>query len=150
MFVSFPHLLESDEEFTINQSESLTGKLGLLNHENTSQNYSITTWLLNQSQVYNDTTAMNETIIHHFLFLDNHSVFLNDTRVDLSLPLIPQWVTNISYVFDDPGQYHLIFLVHTSPLQHFTKYEEYQYLAELLRSTADVEQDYRLLISEGE
>ena len=114
----------------IQQGENAEGTIGIVNHEHRTMDYTIETWLVNQTNTYNETQQNNDTITHNMWFIDKITTTLKHTTVNLEQPWTTQWETNYSYPINKNGSFQLEFLLFTTPTEDYTFYEDYRDIAE--------------------
>ena len=85
--------------------------VGVVNHEYRVVNYTVEVWLVNESLVYNDSSGENDTVYHHFWFVDSLSVQLNHTPIDLEGVWEPQWEQPFMFQPLQNGSLKLLFLL---------------------------------------
>jgi uncharacterized membrane protein len=109
----------------LSKGENATVLIGISNHEDRKINYHIGIWLVNQSTLYNETTDENNTIINHIWFVDEVTIQLNNTQIDLQEPWTPQWQYNYSFNISREGHFKLSFLLYTTPVEKY--FQDYDY-----------------------
>lgn len=110
--------------------EHSTVSIGVVNHEYRTINYTIEVWLINQTNVYNETTKEMETIYHHAWFMDKINILLDHTSTDMSGSLELQWEYNYTFNISREGYFKLVFLLFTTTTEDYSYDEDYKDVAE--------------------
>jgi len=111
--------------------------LGITNHEYRTINYTIVVWLVNETTSFNAPGNNNETVVNHMWFVDEITVSLNHTPVNLETLEEPQWEYNYSFSLLQRGSsFKLEFLLFTTPTEHYTLNEDYKDTADQLIKSA--------------
>jgi uncharacterized membrane protein len=116
----------------LSDGQNATVIIGISNHEYRTVNYSVGIWLVNQSTYYNVTQATNITVIHHMWFMDEITVTLNHTSVNVEEQWNPQWQYNYSFNITRKGHFKLTFVLFTSPMENYTLNTDYKDVADIL------------------
>ena len=116
--------------------QNATVIIGISNHEYRTVNYSVGIWLVNQSTYYNTTEVTNITVIHDMWFMDEITVALNHTSVNVEEQWNPQWQYNYSFHLTRKGHFKLTFLLFTTPLENYTQNTDYRDVAATLFDNA--------------
>ena len=117
----YPNNLTIDEKATIT--------IGIVNHEYETINYTIEIWLINQTNIYNESTNENETIYNHMYYIDKIQTRLNHTPIDIENTWKPQWEYNQSFSIDKKGNFKLAFLLFKETTEEYNKNIDYKEIA---------------------
>lgn len=122
--------------------ENATVILGVVNHEQTTMNYSIEVWLSNQTTAFNTSSNRNETIYHNLWFLDKISIKLPHQPINLVDMVTSQWEYNYTFNIIQKGNYKLVFLLYITEVYQYSKNQDYRFLA-LQKVDSDLTSTYR-------
>lgn len=97
----------------LKQGEKASVIVGIANHEYRPINYTVETWLVNSTLVYNETSGKNETKtrIDYIKFMDSFNVTLNHTETSAEGNWTPQYQTFYNFSVNRTGNYKLWFLL---------------------------------------
>jgi uncharacterized membrane protein len=109
--------------------EQAAGIIGILNHEYRTINYTIEIWLINQTDIYNESTGQNQTIYTHMWFIDKIIASLNHTYINVENTQIKQWESNYSFIVNKVGSFKLTFLLFTKPTDKYMYDQDYNSMA---------------------
>lgn len=126
------------QNLTVGENASVI--IGIANHEARTINYTVEIWLIDQSIQQNVSTGENETVYHHFWFLDRVPVTLNSTMVDTEQPWTVQWEYNYTFQLQRNGTFKLAFLLYITPQESYILDGDYQAIA-----AEKIDQAYRQL-----
>ena len=110
--------------------------LGISNHEYRTITYTVEVWLVNETTFFNASGNTNETVVDHMWFIDEITVELNCTLVNLDTLEESQWEYNYSFSVSQRGSFKLEFLLFTTPTGSFTSNEDYKDIAEQILNSA--------------
>jgi len=110
----------------LNAEENASIRIGLVNHEYKTMNYSIEVWLINQTIIFNESTQENETVYNHMWYTDTINVKLASTNIEKQLP---QWELNYSFSINKKGEFKLTFLLYTIPVDVYDLERDYNDIA---------------------
>lgn len=122
----------------LTQGTPATIIIGVANHEYHPMNYTIETWLINQTTTTNQTTNHTNVTYHHMWFLDKMQTTLNHTPVDIEHQWTPQWRRNYTFTINHTGRFKLAFLLYTNATQDYNPNQNYATIAQ-----EKLEQAYR-------
>jgi uncharacterized membrane protein len=114
---------------TLTIGENANVKLGLINHEHKTVDYTIEIWLVNQTITYNNSTQELDPIYHEMWFLDKLMITLPHFTSDKDILWQPQWEYLYTFNYNQTGQYTLMFLLFTSPAPDYDRLHNYQDIA---------------------
>jgi len=100
--------------------------IGLVNHEYKTVNYTTEIWLVNQTDVYNETAQENETIYNHMRYIEKIPVTLNHTSINIEEPWKPQWEHNYTFSINRSRSFKLTFLLYTQPTENYSQNKDYK------------------------
>jgi uncharacterized membrane protein len=113
----------------LNQGDQATVILGIANHEYEPINYTVEIWISDQQTFYNTTSQQNETIYNHLYYIDNLTVSLNHTDIDIEEPWQAQWETNYTFSINRTGEYKLVFLLYKNQTESYNTNTDYANIA---------------------
>jgi uncharacterized membrane protein len=136
-YVLGPSGKAEDYPQNLSEGENTTVVIGISNHEYRDVTYTVQIWILNQSTYYNETEGTNKTRIEQMWFVDEISpIELGHVPIDIDSPIEPQWQYNYSFSIQKQGAFKLVFLLFTTPTEHYTPYEDYKNIADQVMSSA--------------
>lgn len=103
--------------------------IGILNHEYKLINYTIEIWLIDKTNIYNNTKNENVTIYNHMWFIGKMSIILNHFDLNVENGWKPQWEYEYNFSIDRLGNYALTFLLFTSPTSEYYYSRDYKEIA---------------------
>jgi len=110
--------------------DNMSVTLGIVNHENQIQNYTIEVWLINQTTIYNETTQEKNFTYNHMWFIDKMFVVLNYVPADIEKRWKPQWEYNYTFIINKMGEnYKLQFLLYKERTEDYNQNEDYHNIA---------------------
>jgi uncharacterized membrane protein len=118
-----------DKNITVGKNYTL--RLGVINHEYRTLNYTLEIWLINQSTYFNDLIQSDDFIIRNMWYLDRLSFSLDHIDYQGDQFWNPQWEQNYTFSLNKTGLFKLTFFLFTSqPSQEFEKYVDYKDLSQ--------------------
>jgi uncharacterized membrane protein len=96
----------------LTQNENATIIIGVVNHEYQTINYTIETWLVNQTTAIDNTTNETITTYHNIWYLDTITTQLTHVPIDIEGPWQPQYETNYTFSINRVGTFKLAFLLY--------------------------------------
>jgi len=106
--------------------QNTTFTLGLLNHEYTTMDYTIEIWLIDESVVFNESTKENDTIYNHAWFMNKTDIQLQHTDITNKENQTIKWEYNYTFTINKIGFFKLVFLLFTTPSEHFDIEHDYK------------------------
>lgn len=124
------YILPSNHNVTNYPQDILKGEntsftLGLINHEYTTMNYTIEIWLIEESIIFNESTKENDTLYNHAWFMDKIGVELQHTEITNKINQTKKWEYNYTFKINKIGFFKLVFLLFTTPSEHFDIEQDY-------------------------
>jgi len=109
-------------ELIIDENASLI--IGIVNHEQTTIDYTVEVWLINQ------TTEENLTVYNHMWFMDKINISLGHVDVETEEQWTPQWEYNYNFSINKTGSFKLEFLLFTKSTEQYNLNQDYKDIAE--------------------
>jgi len=129
-YILGPHGIADDYPGDLTLGENAKVIIGIVNHEHQTIDYTVETWLINQSIVFNENTKENETIYHHMWFMDKTSITIDYSDEKTDGAWKSQWEQNYTFSINRGGNYKLAFLLFTEPTDSYNQDEDYKEIAE--------------------
>jgi uncharacterized membrane protein len=104
--------------------------IGIANHEHRTIDYNIEVWLINQTDVYNESTDKNKIKYNNMWFMDKINIMLDHTPIAIGGSLEPQWEYNYTFNINRQGYFKLVFLLFTTTTEDYNNDEDYKDIAE--------------------
>jgi len=114
--------------------ENATITIGLANHENQPNNYTIQIWLINQTTLNN-----NQTIYNQMYYLNNITTTLPHQPINIEKQWQPQWTTNYTIHINRTGIFKLAFLLFKNNTKTYNTNIDYHAIADQIINNAYLE-----------
>jgi len=139
------YILSQDRNISNYPQDILAGQnttctLGIINHEYATMDYTIEIWLLDESAIFNESKKENDTVYYHAWFIDKKEVQLQHTEITNKKNETINWEENYTFKINKIGFFKLVFLLFTTPSEHFDIEQDYKDSID-----ARIKNDYREL-----